>query len=59
MTRPTVETWCRTGAAELPARTKGAMQSKADMFVDLDGRLAALWRVADGVYAQWAKGLVA
>jgi GMP synthase-like glutamine amidotransferase len=59
MTRPMIETWCRTGTAELPARTKGAMQSKADMFVDLDRRLAALSRVADGVYAQWAKGHVA
>jgi len=59
MTRPMVETWCRTGAAELPAHTKGPTQSKADMFADLDQRLAALSRVADGVYAQWAKGLVA
>ena len=59
MTRPMVETWCRTGAAELPAHTKGPTQSKMDMLVDLDGRLAALSRVADGVYAQWSKGLVA
>jgi len=29
------------------------------MFANLDQRLAALSRVADGVYAQWAKGLVA
>ena len=57
MTRSMVETWCRTGAAELPAHTAGSTQSKADMFVDLDQRLAALSRVADGVYAQWAKGL--
>src|SRR5258706_1825234 len=59
MTRPMVETWCRTGAAELPAHTKGPTQSSADIFLDLDQRLAALSRVADGVYAQWAKGLVA
>jgi len=59
MTRPMVETWCRTGAAELPAHTRGPTQSKVDLFVDLDQRLAELSRVADGVYAQWAKGLVA
>ncbi len=59
MTRPMVETWCRTGAAELPAHTRGPTQSKVDLFVDLDQRLAELSRVADDVYAQWAKGLVA
>lgn len=58
MTRPMVETWCRTGAAELPARTEGPMQSEADMFVDLDQRLSDLARVADDIYAHWAKGLV-
>ena len=58
MTRPMVETWCRTGAAELPARTEGPVQSEADIFVDLDQRLSELARVADDVYAHWAKGLV-
>jgi GMP synthase-like glutamine amidotransferase len=58
MTRSMVETWCRTGAAELPARTEGPTQSKADLLVALEQRLAVLSRVADDVYAQWAKGLV-
>jgi len=58
MTRPMVETWCRTGAAELPAQSTGPMQSRADIFADLDRRLGALSRVADDVYAHWAKGLV-
>jgi GMP synthase-like glutamine amidotransferase len=58
MTRPMVETWCETGAAELPAQSTGPTQSRADIFADLDRRLAELSRVADGVYAQWAKGLV-
>ncbi len=58
MTRPMVETWCRTGAKELPERTDGAKQSSADMFTDLDRKLAALSRVADDVYARWARGLV-
>jgi GMP synthase-like glutamine amidotransferase len=57
MTREMVETWCRTGADELPAVTKGALQSRADIFADLDARLAALSQVADGVYAKWARGL--
>ncbi|HZI84013.1 MAG TPA: type 1 glutamine amidotransferase [Casimicrobiaceae bacterium] len=58
MTRPMVETWCRTGAKELPERTDGAKQSSADMFADLDRKLAALSRVADDAYARWARGLV-
>ena len=58
MTRAMVETWCSTGARELPERTQGAKQSRDDIFMDLDKRLAALARVADDVYARWAKGLV-
>ena len=58
MTRPMVETWCRTGAAELPARSTRSTQSREDMCTDLDGRLAALARVADDVYAHWVNGLV-
>ena len=58
MTRPMVETWCRTGASELPAQSTGSTQSRADIFTELDRRLAELSRVADDVYAQWAKGLV-
>ena len=58
MTREMVETWCRTGADELPANSVGAMQSEADILRDVDARLAALARVADDVYARWAQGLV-
>ena len=57
MTRPMVETWCRSGAAELPERSAGEVQSGADMFIDLDARLAALSDVADAFYARWARGL--
>ncbi|MGH8799873.1 MAG: type 1 glutamine amidotransferase [Casimicrobiaceae bacterium] len=57
MTREMVETWCRTGADELPAHSSGARQSRDDIFDDLDARLAALSRVADDVYARWALGL--
>ncbi|HEV3241424.1 MAG TPA: type 1 glutamine amidotransferase [Casimicrobiaceae bacterium] len=58
MTRPMVETWCRTGAAELPASSTGATQSREDIYADLEPRLAALSRLADDVYAHWANGLV-
>ncbi|HEY7945903.1 MAG TPA: type 1 glutamine amidotransferase [Casimicrobiaceae bacterium] len=57
MTREMVETWCRTGADELPARSSGAKQSRDDIFADLDTRLTALSRVADDVYSRWAQGL--
>jgi GMP synthase-like glutamine amidotransferase len=57
MTRELVETWCRTGASDLPARSTAQRQSAADLQSDLDARLAALGEVADGVYARWALGL--
>lgn len=57
MTREMVETWCRSGAEELPAESTGATQSRADIFEALDERLADLSRVADDVYAHWAQGL--
>jgi len=58
MTREMVETWCRSAADELPARSSGATQSRADIFDDLDARLEELSLVADDVYAHWARGLV-
>jgi GMP synthase-like glutamine amidotransferase len=57
MTRPMVESWCSSGAAELPERSAAQVQSRADMLVDLDARLTALSGVADDFYARWAKGL--
>jgi GMP synthase-like glutamine amidotransferase len=58
MTRELVETWCREGAAEIPARSCTSRQSAADIMVDLDARVAALNEVADGVYARWSQGLI-
>jgi GMP synthase-like glutamine amidotransferase len=58
MTRSMVDAWCASGAAELPAQTTDARQSRADIYASIDARLAALSRVADDVYAHWAKGLV-
>ena len=57
MTRELVETWCRTGAAELPAQSRGPLQSREDILRDADGRLAALNAVADGIYARWSRDL--
>jgi GMP synthase-like glutamine amidotransferase len=57
MTREMVESWCASGGDELPRQSTGALQSKADIFEDLDARLATLSRVAADVYARWAQGL--
>jgi GMP synthase-like glutamine amidotransferase len=57
MTRAMVETWCRDGARELPARTTGASQAGDDMLREVDARVAELSRVADDVYARWSQGL--
>jgi len=57
MTRELVETWCHTGTDELPGRSTAAMQSKADIMLDIDTRLAELSAVADDVFARWARGL--
>ena len=57
MTRDMVETWCRTGAKELPEQTSGVVQSRTDILRDVDARLAELGEVADSVYTHWAKGL--
>lgn len=57
MTREMVETWCRSGAGELPVKSSGARQNRDDIFRELDPRLTALSRVADDVYERWATGL--
>jgi GMP synthase-like glutamine amidotransferase len=57
MTRDLVLTWCRTGADELPPESLPARQSRAEILDDLDGKVATLNAVADGIYARWARGL--
>jgi GMP synthase-like glutamine amidotransferase len=57
MTRDLVETWCRTGANELPAASSASQQSRADILRDVDARVATLNGVADGIYARWAQNL--
>jgi GMP synthase-like glutamine amidotransferase len=59
MTEDLVETWCRTGAAELPPRSAGALQSRDDILGAAPARVAALNRVADAIYDRWATNLPA
>ena len=54
MTRDLVETWCRTGEDELPRESSPAQQSRADILRDVDGRVATLNGIADGIYARWS-----
>ncbi|MEO5764883.1 MAG: type 1 glutamine amidotransferase [Casimicrobiaceae bacterium] len=58
MTRSLVETWCRS-AGELPATSSPSRQSRDDILRDVAARVAALNRIADGIYARWARHLVA
>ena len=57
MTRALVETWCRTGADELPAASSPSQQSRADILNDVDRRVATLNGIADGIYTRWAQNL--
>ena len=57
MTRDLVETWCRTGADELPATSSPSRQSRSDILNEVDDRVAALNGIADGIYARWARNL--
>lgn len=57
MTRALVMQWCDGSPDELPERTQGARQSRADILRQLDERVAALARVADALYTRWARGL--
>jgi GMP synthase-like glutamine amidotransferase len=57
MTRDLVETWCRTGAEELPAASSPSQQSRADILRDVNGRVATLNGIADCIYDRWARNL--
>jgi GMP synthase-like glutamine amidotransferase len=60
MTPEMIEAWCESGAGEI-ARNRSrspAVQTREEMRVDLDARLAALHRVADAVYDRWASALL-
>jgi GMP synthase-like glutamine amidotransferase len=57
MTRALIESWCASGAAELPPVSEGARQSRADILGAIDTRLPALQQVADAIYRRWSAGL--
>ena len=57
MTRDLVETWCRTGADELPVDSTPTRQSRAEILRNVDQRVATLNSVADGIYARWSQKL--
>jgi GMP synthase-like glutamine amidotransferase len=57
MTRDLVETWCRTGASELPDVSLPARQSRDDILKDVDAKVATLKGIADGIYARWSQKL--
>jgi GMP synthase-like glutamine amidotransferase len=59
MTHELVTTWCDMAPGELPAASGGARQSRDDIVRDLDGRVAALNALADGVYERWSRHLKA
>jgi GMP synthase-like glutamine amidotransferase len=57
MTLEMIHLWCSTGAREIGRSKSPAVQSVTAIKANLDRRLQALHRVADGVYARWIEGL--
>ncbi|MEP7206557.1 MAG: type 1 glutamine amidotransferase [Casimicrobiaceae bacterium] len=57
MTDALVETWLAAGAHELPAATRGRVQSAATIRENLAARVTALHAVAGDLYTRWARGL--
>jgi GMP synthase-like glutamine amidotransferase len=57
MTRQMIATWCEGGAAEIAASDSPAVQSVATIEQGIASHLPTLSVVADGVYAEWIKGL--
>ena len=58
MTADMVISWCEHGADEIQAAIASpAVQTPADMQVDMSVKLGKLNRVADRLYSRWIKGL--
>ena len=57
MTREMVEVWCETGAREIARSKSPAVQPVEAIKADLERRLAALHRAADGAYERWTTEL--
>jgi GMP synthase-like glutamine amidotransferase len=57
MTRELVTTWCGLSPGELPAASSPSRQSRDDILRDVEGRVASLNAIADGIYARWSRHL--
>jgi GMP synthase-like glutamine amidotransferase len=57
MTRELVDTWCKSGADELPTVSNAAQQSETDIRRDVGSRIAGLNAVAADIYTRWAQKL--
>lgn len=57
MTREMVQAWCAVGEEEIAAARSPAVQTPAEMAVDMDAKLANLNTVADQLYSRWIAGL--
>ena len=58
MTEELVKSWCETGQREIERSRSPAVQPVNEILQDLEGRVAALHSVADGIYSRWSRGLV-
>jgi GMP synthase-like glutamine amidotransferase len=59
MTREMIETWCAVGQKEIAEAQSPAVQTSAQMAIDIDARVAALNAVAAQLYSYWLQGLKA
>ncbi|MEK6664222.1 MAG: type 1 glutamine amidotransferase [Pseudomonadota bacterium] len=57
MTREMIEAWCAVGQKEIAEAHSPAVQTAAQMAIDIDARLAALNAVAAQLYTHWLQGL--
>lgn len=57
MTREMIETWCAVGQQEIAEAHSPAVQTAAQMALDIDARVAALNAVAVQLYSHWVRGL--
>ncbi len=59
MTSEMIDQWCVSGAREIARATSPAVQSVAEIKAGMPALLPALHSAADGLYAEWIKGLAA
>ncbi|MBT9614241.1 MAG: type 1 glutamine amidotransferase, partial [Burkholderiales bacterium] len=59
MTREMIETWCTVGHSEIAEAQSPAVQTAAQMAMEIDTRVVALNAVAAQLYTHWIQGLKA